>query len=117
MSIVSDLHPTDDPEENGPTPADQLRARLLTTEQLGTIPKPEPLVDGLLYLDSLAMLYGPSGAGKSFVGIDVAMHVASDHQWWNSCELANAPVLYMVAEGASGIRLRTDAWTQAPRTQ
>jgi hypothetical protein len=89
---------------------ERLRAVALSTDELATIPEPEPLVDGLLYLDSLAMMYGPSGVGKSFVGVDIAMHVASDRQWWHSCKVATAPVLYVAAEGGSGMKLRTNAW-------
>lgn len=108
MSAIDDMIPD---ETEQPSPADVLRARLLTTKQLADIPKPEPLADGLLYLDSLAMIYGPSGVGKSFVAIDLAMHVASSREWWHSCRLTDAAVLYVAAEGASGVRLRTDAWS------
>lgn len=101
----------DDPEEPPPLSyAEQIKSRLLTTADLKSIPRPAPLIDGLLYLDSLAMLYGPSGGGKSFVGVDIAMTVGSHRQWWHANGVANGLVLYVVAEGASGISLRTDAW-------
>jgi len=98
------------PEELPPTPAEQIKARLLTTADLKSIPRPEPLIDGLLYKDSLAMLYGPSGGGKSFVGVDIAMTVGSTKRWWNSCAVSNGLTIYVVAEGASGMSLRTEAW-------
>lgn len=97
-------------DEHEPSLAEQIKARLITTAELRNIPRPKPLIDGLLYLDSLAMLYGPSGAGKSFVAVDIAMTVASRRDWWNSCAVTNGGVLYVVAEGASGISMRTEAW-------
>lgn len=74
-------HESDDNEPPGPqdpdemTPAELIKSRLITTAELRHIPRPKPLLDGLLYLDSLAMLYGPSGGGKSFVAVDIAMTV------------------------------------------
>jgi len=97
-------------DELPPTPAEQIKARLLTTADLKHIPRPKPLIDGLLYKDSLAMLYGPSGGGKSFVAIDIAMTVGSTRQWWNACAVSNGLVLYVIAEGASGVSMRTEAW-------
>ena len=95
-----------------PSRADTIRGRLLSTADLASIPRPTPLVDGLLYLDSLAMMYGPSGAGKSFVSIDLAMSVGARRSWWNHRPLTGGGVLYVIAEGASGIGSRTEAWQQ-----
>lgn len=102
--------PEEPPEEL--SYAEQIKSRLLTTADLKNIPRPQPLVDGLLYRDSLAMIYGPPGGGKSFVAVDIAMTVGSDKQWWNACAVDNGPVLYIIAEGASGISMRTEAWQQ-----
>lgn len=102
--------PSDRDDEYEPTYAEQIKARLITTAELKDIPRPQPLIDGLLYKDSLAMLYGPPGGGKSFVAVDIAMTVGSTKQWWNACSVQNGLVLYIVAEGASGISLRTEAW-------
>ena len=85
---------------------------LLTTEQLDTIPPPIPLVDGWLFRDSLAWLYGPSGSGKSFVAVDIAMHVGTGKAW-HGHTTEQGKVLYMIAEGASGMRSRTAAWKEA----
>jgi hypothetical protein len=97
-------------DEVEPSYADRIRYAILSTADLKNIPRPKPLIDGLLYLDSLAMVYGPSGVGKSFVTIDMAMYIGSNLKWWNAREVANGAVLYVIAEGASGISLRTDAW-------
>ena len=90
--------------------AQEIIGSLLTTAQLADIPEPVPLVEGLLYRDSLALLYGPSGVGKSFVAIDLAMSVASDREWWNACRVESGTVLYIVAEGVPGVNARAKAW-------
>lgn len=106
--LVAASSPDDEPVE---TPADRIRAALLSTEQLRSIPKPKPLIDGLLYLDSLGMIYGPSGVGKTFVTLDLAMSVAGLDRW-HGRRVERAGVLYVIAEGAPGISMRTDAWRE-----
>jgi len=96
--------------QEGPSKVDVIRSKLMSTSDLRTIPPPEPLIDGWLYLDSVAMLYGPSGVGKSFIAIDFAMTVGSQRQWWNSNAVTNGTVLYVIAEGAAGVGMRTHAW-------
>ena len=102
--------PDEQPSTNG-TAVAQLRARLMTTAQIRRLPPPAPLIDGWLYLDSLAMLYGPSGAGKSHVGIDLAMTVTA-LPTWHGKQVTAGSALYVVAEGAAGIGMRIDAWEQ-----
>lgn len=101
----------DDPDP--PTLADRIRDRLVSTEQLAHLPPPQPLIDGWLYRDSLAMMFGPSGVGKSFVAIDLAMAVGSDVGSWHGNTITNGPVLYVIAEGAAGVSKRAEAWQQA----
>ena len=96
-------------------PLDRLRARLLRGDAICNIPPPRPLIAGLLDLDSLAALYGPPAAGKSFLAIDWALSVATG-SWWFGQAVEKGPVLYVVAEGASGVGPRVAAWQHARRT-
>lgn len=88
-----------------------LRDRVLTTAQIENLPPPDPIVAGYLHRDSLAVLYGPPGAAKSFAAIDIAMSITTG-SWWHGHEVTPGPVLYIVAEGASGVGARTRAWRQ-----
>lgn len=88
---------------------EQLRSRLLTTDEVRNLPPPKPLIDGYLNLDSVALLYGASGAGKSFAALDIAMSVTSRRRWFGR-DVTNGGALYVVAEGAGGIGQRTEAW-------
>lgn len=96
-------------------PADRITEGLLDTERVQAMVPPTPLVDGLLYLDTIAMMYGPSGVGKSFVALDLAMHV-SHGAWWQQRQVAGGEVLYIIAEGAAGFGPRLKAWQQHNRT-
>jgi hypothetical protein len=74
--------------------------RLYTVEELGEFPPVAWHIEGYLAAGELTVLYGRSDTYKSFVALD-----------W-SCELARRGLLvvYIVAEGASGIRARISAW-------
>jgi hypothetical protein len=90
-------------------PADALLAELLDASSLDNMPTLEPLVGDLLHLDSLARVVGPSGHMKSFMVIDFAGHVGTGMQW-HGHYVRQGTVVYLVAEGARGIRKRVRAW-------
>lgn len=94
-----------------PSMVDLLRGALLDTYGLDHITPPEPVVDGVLYADSIVWLIGAPGHGKSFVAIDIAGCVATSQPWQgNATHGGGNPVLYLIAEGASGLRQRVRAW-------
>lgn len=86
-----------------------LREELLIGDAIESIPEPAPLIEGVLDLDSTAMLYGASGAGKSFVALDWALCVATGIPW-HGHYVQQCRVLYVVGEGLSGTRSRYQAW-------
>jgi hypothetical protein len=89
--------------------ADQLRAALLGSDDLDTLPAPEALIDGILYRDTLAWLHGKPGHGKSFVALDWAGCVSLGLPW-QACVVMQGAVLYVIAEGVTGLRQRVRAW-------
>lgn len=113
MSVHHFAEPDPDPDEpQEPSRlAAEFLAELLTTEQLKALPPPTPLVDGLLNLNSLALVYGGSGVGKTHVAIALAKHVALG-MWWFGREVTAGPVVYVVAEGVSGTGQRVAAFEQ-----
>ncbi len=94
---------------------DQLRAALLDTDGLDSITPPEPLIPGLLYNDSPAWLFGRPGCGKSFVALDIAGCIGAGEPWQGYGPVKQGTVLYLVAEGASGIKQRVRAWEASTR--
>jgi hypothetical protein len=49
-----------------------IREAMYDTAGLARIPAPAPLVENVLFRDSLAWLYGPPGCFKSFIMLDIA---------------------------------------------
>lgn len=87
-----------------------LRALMVDTDGLDDIPDPEPVIDDVVYLDSLAWLHGKPGHGKSFVALDWAGCVATGRPWQGHGVARPGAVVYLVAEGARGVRQRVRAW-------
>ncbi len=80
------------------------------SNDLDSIRPPTPLIRGLLDVDTLAFLSGKFGSYKTFVSLAWAACLATG-QSWGSFQVPEArPVLYVAAEGASGLRWRLDAW-------
>lgn len=75
-------------------------------------PRRKWLVKGLLGQNELSIIHAPSGGGKSFFALDLAARVASGLDWFEH-SVQQCPVLYVAAEGASGLRNRRKAWLQA----
>jgi len=116
---------TDDPYAGAPlllaeegTPASApdrvpLVRRLLSLSDLATLPPVVPLVDGLLYRGTLAQLAGPPGSYKSFLALALACAVAIGKPWEGYRIPRAGVVVYVAAEGATGLRARILAWCEA----
>lgn len=86
-----------------------IQDRLLPLSEIGPVLKVNYLVKGWLSAGGLSMLYGPSNAGKTFVALDMAMHVAAGEPW-RDCRTSQGEVLYIAAEGGSGVLNRLAAF-------
>lgn len=84
--------------------------RVYTADGLDSIPDPEWLIEGILVKNTIATLYGPPGAGKSFLALDWTFTVGTGLPAWQGHATAQAPVLYVAAEGVYGIKKRRRAW-------
>lgn len=72
------------------------------------------LIKHVMPADSIGMIYGASGTFKSFIALDSALHVAHGLPWLGRKTL-QGPVIYVAAEGGSGLWNRIQAWHQARR--
>lgn len=107
---VTEIAATTNTEEGeSPTTVDRLRAMLVSASELAGRPAPEPLVYGLLDLDTEAWLIGAPGSLKSFIALDIAAHVGRGQEWQGH-RVRKGRVLHIAAEGARGMVLRTRAW-------
>lgn len=85
--------------------------RLLSIADLAELPEPTWVVDEMLPT-GLNVLFGPSNVGKSFLGLDWSLCVAAGIPWYGQ---GTDPgwVVYIAAEGVSGLYRRVEAWAHA----
>jgi hypothetical protein len=100
---------TDAPAGQERTMLDILRDSLVSSDDLDGIPEPEPLVAGMLDMDTVNRITGKSNHGKTFVMLDLAGSVAIG-QPWHGFSTRQGLVVYMVAEGVRGFKKRVRAW-------
>jgi len=103
-------------EQLDPATGDRLGDHLVSGPAVLELPAPEPLIDGIINLDSFAVLYGRPGSGKSFLALDMALCVASG-TWWHGHQVHRGNVLYVAAEGAAGLGIRARAWAAINRVR
>lgn len=84
--------------------------RLYSTEELLQMPPPTWLIKPILPSGGLVGLYGQPGSKKSFVALDIALSVASGRPWLDTYEVQKGYVVYIGAEGGTGIGKRVKAW-------
>lgn len=88
---------------------------LLTPAALKTLTPAEPVIDKLLYRNTLVQLSGAPGSCKSFLALSWACAVAapeSQRQWESYPVRVHGPVLYVAAEGVNGLAARLEAWCE-----
>lgn len=79
-------------------------------EALDRIASQQWLIYQILPVDAFGVVYGPSGSYKSFVGMDLSACVASGMKWHGNDTDNPGHVIYVGAEGATGLHLRKKAW-------
>jgi hypothetical protein len=89
-----------------------LRDRLLRVSELQNLRPVEPLIEGLLYRNTLAQLSGPPGCYKSFVAIAMSCALAAGKSFGDFIVPQEGTVVYVAAEGASGLAKRVLAWCE-----
>lgn len=93
--------------------AKSMADRVLTVSGLAQLPPPTALVDGFLYRGTLAQLAGHPGDGKTFAALGMSCAVATGRRW-NGADVPEAlPVVYVAAEGSTGLFGRVAAWCGA----
>lgn len=73
-------------------------------------------VDRLVEGDGIAWIYGQSGSYKSVLAMGLACSVATGRDWCGR-KVRRGPVLYISAEGGSGILTMRSAWETANNTR
>ena len=107
----ADVPPPDD--LSGITPRRiPLTDRLLSVSELANIPPAEPLVDGFIYRGTLAQLSAKSGSYKTFITVAMVCSLALGEDWEGYRVPKREKVVYVAAEGDSGMYARIAAWCE-----
>lgn len=85
--------------------------KLMTAKELLNQPQPQWLVEQIFLEKSVVFLYGQPGVGKSFVALDLSLSIACGMKW-NNKVVQTGSVVYVAAEGSSGISKRLKAWLE-----
>jgi hypothetical protein len=85
------------------------RFKLLRPADLDNLPEPSWLIEGILPANALGVLYGAPAVGKTFVALSIALSIAAGHLWCGK-PTKSGSVLYVAAEGVSGMRFRVQAY-------
>lgn len=91
----------------------RIKALTYRRSELNLIPAPGWLVEGVMTRASLTLLSGKFGTYKSFVSLALAASVATGVPFLGHYVAEVGPVIYIAAEGASGLRARLEAWEDA----
>jgi 5S rRNA maturation endonuclease (ribonuclease M5) len=85
------------------------RYTLLQSHEISGLPNVQWTVKGIVPTQGVVFVYGPSGAGKSFLAMDMAFAICKGKEWFGH-KTKSTPVVYIVLEGAAGIKQRVSAW-------
>ena len=89
-----------------------LRDRLLTLEDLAKLPPTKPLIDNLVYRNTLAQLSGGPGSYKSFLAITLSCCLAAKEPFGEFNVPEQGTVVYVAAEGANDVLKRILGWCE-----
>lgn len=98
---------------NERTPRPSIRDRLIDVRDLAAVEPPTMMMDRLIPDRAVGVLAGKFGTYKSFVAVSWACHLALGRPWLGRDEFSvrqPVNVLYVAAEGASGVAQRVQAW-------
>jgi hypothetical protein len=113
--------PRDIPHANVERLKPARKSRLLYCGDVNGLEDPDYIVEDFLPKDSVVAIFGQPGSKKGFVTVDLAMTVGAltaDEVKrgikldWHGKEVEHGAVLYVWAEGQSGIKKRITAWRQ-----
>lgn len=91
-------------------------SRILTYEELRSLPKPTPLIWNVAYTGSVGVMLGNSQHGKTWVMLSIAAAAATGLHWpvWRDYPKPSPiGVLYVAAEDGGSIGSRLEDWERA----
>ena len=71
---------------------------------------PDWLIEGYIEKQTMGVMYAPSSSYKSFISLDLALSIATGHDWHGN-KVNQGKVIYIAGEGHSGLPKRVSAWS------
>ena len=96
---------------NWKPPAPARRFNFAPLAEVMTRPDPEFLIYRVLPMGAPSLLTATHASFKSFIALDMALSVATGRAW-HGFNVRRGAVVYVAAEGASGIKKRARAWLE-----
>lgn len=90
-----------------------IRDRIITRAQGLAYRPAEPMVGRLLHQNEMTLMYGKWGTCKTFVAVGLACSLALGRNWGQHRVPSARHVVYVAAEGGTGIAWRIEAWCLA----
>jgi hypothetical protein len=90
-------------------PAARGRLEPIHWGSLSSLPKREPLIEGLIDIGTMSAIVGATSSYKTGIALDLACHVALGRKWRGHA-VRQGSVLYLASEGGHGIAERLAAW-------
>ena len=90
---------------------EEKRRRIYTIDELAALPPPQWHINGIFSQKSMVILWGQSGVGKSFLALDWGLCTATGRKWLGR-DVHQGAVVYIAAEGGSGISKRCLRWCE-----
>lgn len=86
------------------------RNRLLSVDDIRQMPRPEPLIQDVLFSNMEHVIFGPQGSTKTYIIIDQSLHIAVGRRWMGK-QVESGRVIYVCGEGGGRVLAdRVDAW-------
>lgn len=97
---------------NGRAPDEPRKFQLEPWEAIKFAGGEEWAIKRLLPRRGIAAIYGKPGSLKSFVAVHASLSIAMGREWAGR-RVSQAPVIYLAAEGAGGLRKRKEGYVRA----
>ncbi|MEO0703443.1 MAG: AAA family ATPase [Pseudomonadota bacterium] len=101
-------HPEVEPDLEALDAASKLLTKLTLGTSIEIIKDRSYAFKGLLWADTVAVIYGAKGSAKSYAALDMAVHYAKG-QDWRGHRVQGGKVVYVAAEGGVGMVNRVAA--------
>jgi hypothetical protein len=88
------------------------RFRLMTDREVENLQPCGWLIEGLFFVSTLIVLFGRPNVAKSFLALSWALSIATGRDWLGR-KVQQGPVVYVVAEGLAGFRVRLLGWKKS----